>query len=137
MTVLQFHMLAIPVLYAPFVLSLYALIALHRKVRIKNYKTWKNASITSEILPDEFIQRAQNICLSRGYYLVDIIKSDSSLKVVMKEFPSYLWVFGQFYCIEYNYDNKVNICIYVRGGVLKNSINNGSFRHTQNMFVKL
>ncbi|MCB5265523.1 MAG: hypothetical protein PHT37_00530 [Candidatus Cloacimonetes bacterium] len=137
MTAIQFFAFSIPLFIAPIVWGIYASIAIRRKVKIHNLETWKKASIESNITQSEFIVRVQQLCAGKGYFLLDIIQSDDSVKAVIKEAPTVLWGFGQFYCIEYKAIEKPKVTVYVRSGVFKGAINKSAFRNAVNAFAKL
>ncbi|MCB5270271.1 MAG: hypothetical protein LHW56_00340 [Candidatus Cloacimonetes bacterium] len=137
MTALQFHAFSIPLIIGPFVMGVYAFIAMYRKVKIHNLETWKKASIESNLTKSEFIARTQQLCAGKGYFLLDIIQSDDSVKAVIKEAPTVLWGFGQFYCIEYRPTQKPKVTVYARSGVFKWAINKSAFRNAVNAFAKL
>jgi hypothetical protein len=59
MTDFQFHMFALPLVYAPIVFGIYASVAYYRKLSIDKINSWKRASIITNISPNEFIQISQ------------------------------------------------------------------------------
>ncbi len=137
MTALQFHAFSIPLFIAPIVYLIYASIAVYRKVRIHNLDGWKNDSIESNISKGEFIERTQKLCSGKGYFLLEIIESNNGIKAVIREEPTFLWTFGQFYCLEYKASPQPKVTVYVRGGVFKGNIHKAAFRNAVNAFAKL
>ncbi|MDD4100451.1 MAG: hypothetical protein PHT47_05100 [Candidatus Cloacimonetes bacterium] len=138
MTDFQFHMFALPLVYAPIVFGIYASVAYYRKFSIDKVNSWKRASIITNISPNEFIQISQNLCANKGCQLIDItILSKEFIKVIIKESPSPLWWFGQIYYIEYRVVEQPEVIVYARGCVFKESLNVSSYNNTLNSYVKI
>lgn len=137
MTDFQFHVFALPLVYAPIAYGIYASIAYYRQIRVTNIDTWKKTSMLTNLSPNEFIQRAQNLCANKGYLLIDINATPDVIKVVIKENPSLIWWFGQMYYIEYKAAEPQEIDLYARGCVFKQNLNISSYNNTLNAFVKL
>ncbi len=138
MTVFQFHMFALPLIYAPFAFGIYASIAFHRKIHLDKVDSWTKACITTNISPNEFISISQNLCANKRCQLIDIsIVSNEFVKVVIKENPSLLWWFGQFYYIEYKVVERPEVVLYARGCVFKKCLNVSSYKNTLNSFIRI
>lgn len=138
MTEFQFHMFALPLVYAPIVFGFYASVAYYRKISIGKINSWKRASIITNLSPNEFIQISQNLCANKGCQLIDItIISKEFIKVIIKESPSLLWWFGQIYYIEYRVVEQPEVVVYARGCVFKKSMNVSNYNNTLNSYVKI
>lgn len=138
MTEFQFHMFAIPLIYAPIVFGFYASIAYYRKISLAKVRSWRNDCVTTNLSPSDFILVAQNICSGKEHNLLEIsFHSNENIRVVIKENPTLMWWFGQIYCIEYTVEEKPKVTLYARGCVFEKSLNTTSYSNTLNSFVKI
>lgn len=91
---------------------IYASIAMHRTVNTSKHGSWRKESIETTLSSDEFIQRIQNICLIRKWFLIEI----SDRHATIRTYPDLLG-YGIFFYIELIEGEKNTINVFARGAI--------------------